>query len=211
MNRFLEKLLQPGNNSLSPSHLTLFAVQPYNFERLLFYLSGSNHAEVKAWMTTVDSTSKNDLSPEWLKSLQAEFRCERVEDDEMCATIRQVLSDHNYMIDPHTAVAFAAAQKLGYYRDDNAGDTVPKSAVVLLSTASPCKFEHAVTIAVGQDAWKKYSDSDFPDRGKAILALDERKPYLYEARPGASLEESQRVWRMKSANIIAEFGNVGMS
>ena len=161
-------------------------------------------------MTTVDATSKNDLSPDWLRLLQAEFRSERITDDEVCATIRQVLSDHQYMIDPHTAVAFAAAKKFGYYAT---GTTTAKDAskmkpVILLSTASPCKFEESVTVAVGPEGWKKYYQTEFPLRGKAILERDEIEPFHYKATDGLSLEESQNEWEAKSASIIADLGNV---
>ena len=181
--------------------------QPYNFERLLYYLSGCDHSAVKAWMTTVDLTSKNDLSPEWLSLIQAEFCSERITDEEMCATIRQVLSEHQYMIDPHTAVAFAAAKKLGYY--DTATDlSIKTNPVILLSTASPCKFEESVTIAVGSQNWEGYREADFPSRGTSILDLDEVEPILYTAKYGLPLEEIQKEWESQSAGIIAALGKV---
>ena len=153
-------------------------------------------------MTTVDLTSKNDLSPEWLSLIQAEFRCERVTDEEMCATIRQVLSEHHYMIDPHTAVAFAAAKKFGNYGAAT-GLSIQTKPVILLSTASPCKFEESVTIAVGSENWKKYRESDFPSRGTSILDLDEVQPILYKAKHGVPLDEIQKDWEAQSASIIA--------
>lgn len=152
-------------------------------------------------MDTVDSTSKNDLSSQWLTLLREEFQTERITDDEMCGVIRQIRKDFQYMIDPHTAVAFGAAQKLGYLDAEK--------PTVLLSTASPCKFEEAVTVAVGAEDWKKYYEEEFPIQGKATLELEEVKPISYKAKEGVPLEKSQEEWEIQARGIVAEFAKLG--
>ncbi|CAB9510197.1 Threonine synthase-like 2 [Seminavis robusta] len=181
---------------------------PYNFERLLFYLSG-DHARIKEWMTTVDLTSKNDLPPDWLQLLQQEFQSERITDEEMCAMTRQVRDDFSYIIDPHTAVAFCAAKRRGYYCSNNNSDSNSaannNTPVILLSTASPCKFQEAVTVAIGKEGWDRYYESEFPARGKALMQLEEVEPVLYKAQGSGgddALQKSQDAWERQSLDII---------
>jgi threonine synthase len=173
-------------------------------------------------MTTVDLTSRNDLPMDWLELLQKEFRSERISDEEMCATLRQVRDEYQYTMDPHTAVAFCAAQKMGYLQqhtdsptnkpsigctaNDNVVKATTRRPVILLSTASPCKFQEAVTAAIGESGWNEYFDKEFPARAKALMELKEREPYLYKAKPGGSLEESQDDWEKQASSIIASFG-----
>lgn len=61
----------------------------------------------------------------------------------MCQTLLEVRDEYGYVADPHTAVALAAAKKLGYF--GNGG------LCAILATASPCKFEESVTAALGVD------------------------------------------------------------
>ena len=58
-------------------------------------------------------------------------------------TIRRYWQDHNYLIDPHTAVA---AEVLAQYRVAS-GDETP---AVVVSTASPYKFCGSVLTAIGE-------------------------------------------------------------
>jgi len=163
-------------------------------------------------MSTVDLTGKNDLDSTSLALLQKEFKSERITDDEMCNSIRQIFADYEYLMDPHTAVAFAAAQKLGYCESQGAGAT-PKNnnqsesakLAVLLSTASPCKFEESVTVALGPQSWKQYFETEFPARGKAVLEKDEIEPVLYKAQEGIPLEKTQIEWEAQARILIDQF------
>jgi len=159
---------------------------PYNLERLLFYLTKENHGQVKAWYDQLEngdndtndaqqkagcidlkqSTTITKDTTNWLTQLQNEFRSARVTDDQLCAAMNRCLEDYGYWVDPHTGVAFAAAEQLGYLNGDNAshGDDVDAknsqtnkstvTAVALMATASPCKFQNAVTIALGKENGK---------------------------------------------------------
>lgn len=113
---------------------------PYNFERILFYLTQSNDKLVKEWMSTMDLENKIDLDQSWLHKLQAEFQSARITDEDVCSEIKGAKEDHNYYIDPHTAVAFAAARKLGY-RGSQYQRSPQVQVAAIFATASPCKFE----------------------------------------------------------------------
>ncbi len=185
--------------------------KPYNFERLLYYLTDENHTLVKQWMTTMDDTQKLDLPSEWLQKLQCQFRSARITDDEMCETMREVHNKFEYYMDPHTSVAFAAARHLGYPFSDSeeAGTTSSNDVDVnpiyaILSTASPCKFQEAVTIAIGKESWEKYHGSQFPTAAREVMEMKEIDPVVYDWPEGESMSEVQAKWEQTAKNILQE-------
>lgn len=173
---------------------------PYNLERLLFYLTGQQHDLIRQWYDVLTTKGKVELNDHWLSKLQAEFQSARVTDDELCATIRDILNVYNYWIDPHTAVAVAAAKQLGYWSASE--DSKEASAVAVMATASPCKFQAALTTAVGEESWKEYERSHFPERGTAMLQKPENPPILYPSANGLSFEENQKVWENLTRELI---------
>ena len=147
----------------------------------------------------MDATRKLDLPPEWLTKLQQRFASARVTDDHMCSTLRRVYETYSYLADPHTAVALDAARQLGY--DHDRGPDCP--AVAVLSTASPCKFEEAVSVAVGSEVWQKYVISDeFPASARAVMEQEEILPIRYKA--GETLEDSQIDWEKQARAILTQ-------
>ena len=56
----------------------------------------------------------------------------RYTDEETCAAVKEVHDQHNYVIDPHGAVGYLAAQAYG--------KTHPNQKTVILETAHPAKF-----------------------------------------------------------------------
>lgn len=176
--------------------LTTF-LQPYNFERLLYYLTDGDDSRVKEWMTSMEKTTKLDLDPSWLARLQREFRAARITDEVMCETTRMMQENYGYTIDPHTAVAVAAAESLGYSLSSSM-----KVPVAVLSTASPCKFEESVTVALGVEEWKAYFESGFPESGKAIMTREEIEPTIYAQGTD---------WESLARGIVAELGQIDES
>jgi threonine synthase len=172
---------------------------PYNFERLLFYLTNENHELVKQWMETVEKDKALALDAEWLEKLQRTFESARVSDDEMCATMRKVYKECNYWIDPHTAVAFCAAYKLGYDVE-----TQHHPLVAILATASPCKFRESLEVALGESGWLEYETKGFPPAAQQILERAEVPPIEYKAKAGASLIETQAAWGIQARSILKE-------
>ena len=178
--------------------------KPYNFERLLFYLTEENHDLVNQWMSTMEATTKLNLDDSWHTKLKEEFSSARITDDEMCASMKRVYDElDDYCIDPHTAVAVAGAEKLGYdiYNVNNHND----QPFAILSTASPCKFEESVTIGIGPTRWEKYVKFHFPQRAASIMKKDEIDPTLYKCLEGQTLEETQIEWERMARELISEF------
>eukprot|EP00584_Thalassiosira_punctigera_P007741 CAMPEP_0172530904 /NCGR_PEP_ID=MMETSP1067-20121228/4506_1 /TAXON_ID=265564 ORGANISM="Thalassiosira punctigera, Strain Tpunct2005C2" /NCGR_SAMPLE_ID=MMETSP1067 /ASSEMBLY_ACC=CAM_ASM_000444 /LENGTH=456 /DNA_ID=CAMNT_0013315209 /DNA_START=17 /DNA_END=1384 /DNA_ORIENTATION=+ len=129
---------------------------PYNFERIAFYVTGEKHGTIKEWMSTMEQSGQLTLNAQDLTRLKNDFRSARVTDDEMCSALRRAHAMLNYVADPHTAVAMAAAEKLGYaFHTENllSGKSVE---MVILATASPCKFQETVTVALGKEGWEQW-------------------------------------------------------
>jgi len=196
---------------------------PYNFERLLFYLTDQNHDLVRSWMTIVDSQQKLELSTEWLARLQQDFESARaVTDDEVCEMVRHLIAEYDYWVCPNTAVAWCAAEQLGYYTrptespttsdetetsDENGGKLDKATPVAILSTASPCKFQEALVVAVGQDGWERYKSKHFPKAAQRVLDSEETPPVLYKAKTGATLQQTQEEWERLAREIIDDMAN----
>jgi threonine synthase len=157
----------------------------------------------------MDQTSKLKLDQRWLQRLQEDFQSERVTDDEMCQTTRDVFHSCRYIADPHTAVALCGAMKLGFLKwtsNCGAASDQDSNPVAVLATASPCKFQEAVTIALGQDGWDYFMEHDFPNKARAILSKTEVDPIVYEAANGSALQDVQRQWEVRARQLMKELG-----
>lgn len=108
-----------------------------NLERLLFYAADCNPDKVKELMSDLNSKGKYDFANPF-DCFYADF-ADLQETDE---AIRNVFKNSNYLVDPHTAVAYSVYQK--YVKE-----TSDKSVNVIISTASPYKFPHSVIKALG--------------------------------------------------------------
>jgi threonine synthase len=111
-----------------------------NFERLLFDAYGREPAPVRALMGSLAQSRNFTIAPDPLTEIRSRFTAARADEDETAATVRSVHKEAGYLIDPHTAVAVAVAEK------ENRDRTVP---MVVLSTAHPAKFPAAVEAASG--------------------------------------------------------------
>ena len=110
-----------------------------NFERYLYYLRGENAGQVVRDMEVFGATGSLDLSARG-ERVAADFASRAVSEEETLATIREFYTEHDYLLDPHTAVGVCAGKE---FRDE-------KRPMVCLATAHPAKFGEAVTRAIGQ-------------------------------------------------------------
>ncbi|MDA0998627.1 MAG: threonine synthase, partial [Proteobacteria bacterium] len=111
-----------------------------NFERLLFDLLDNDGARVEATLREFRKTGHFSVTPETLATARQLFDSARYDDAETQATIRRVHAATGYLLDPHSAVAYAAAM------DKPETDGTP---MVVLATAHPAKFPDAVEQAAG--------------------------------------------------------------
>ena len=111
-----------------------------NFERLLFDIHGRDGRAVRALMASLAQSRRFALSAQALSALRAVFSADRADENETAATVRTMLRETGHLIDPHTAVGIAVAEK--ETRD-------PSIPMVVLGTAHPAKFPDAVEAACG--------------------------------------------------------------
>jgi len=112
-----------------------------NLERLLFLASGCDSAKVKGWMDALSKDGVYTVDKYTLENIQSVFSAGFSTQTECDAACGKVWHEQHYLIDPHTAVAFAVREKLG-----RSG-----KKCVVLSTASPYKFPTAVLRSIGGD------------------------------------------------------------
>ena len=108
-----------------------------NFERLLFDLGGRDGAALALQMQGFEGTRAMRLSNAQREGAAGLFVGERVDVDQMALAMRHAHETAAQVLDPHTAIAVAAAQR---HAD---------MPMVTLATAHPAKFADAVERATG--------------------------------------------------------------
>jgi len=111
-----------------------------NFERLLFEAYGRDPRAVRALMGSLSQSRQFTIAGRAMSEIRASFAADRADEDEIAAAIRTVRRETGRMIDPHTAVGVAVAEK--ETRD-------PAVPMVVLSTAHAAKVPDAVEAACG--------------------------------------------------------------
>ena len=138
LNRFFE-----GNNyskksveeTISPSMDISVAS---NFERLIYDFYTNRNAKIcNDLFSSFPSTSIQLNNDVWSKSKEL-FMSARVDDKDTLATMLEVFNSSEYLLDPHTAVGYKAAQLLKEQL------THP---IVTLATAHPAKFPETLKAA----------------------------------------------------------------
>src|SRR5262249_56243033 len=107
---------------------------------LVFEASDRDAAAVRALMSGLTHARHFVIAPPALAAIRAHFAAGRADEEETAATMRTVRREAGYLLDPHSAVAFAVAEKEGGDRG---------TPMVVLSTAHPGKFPEAVARAAG--------------------------------------------------------------
>ncbi len=113
-----------------------------NLERLLYALSGGDDRCVAGYMEQLAGTGSYTVDEDIRKKLTALFDAGYADEEATKSAIGRLWTEHRYLIDTHTAVAFHVLEE---YRA-RTGDETP---TVVASTASPFKFCDAVLDAIG--------------------------------------------------------------
>jgi len=111
-----------------------------NFERLLFEAAGRDSAVVRRLMASLEQSRRFVLPDGMLAVIRDEFDAGHADETETDAAIRAAWREAGDLIDPHTAVALAVADR------DVTDGSVPN---IVLSTAHAAKFPDAVEAACG--------------------------------------------------------------
>ena len=143
-NNLLTRFVNQGDYSVSEvvatSSPSMDIQMASNFERYLYYLYGCAPERIKRDFEQFSQSGRLSFDENLLDSIQADFASKSVNEAETFATIKQFYQEHNYLLDPHTAVGVNAAQEC-------CSENIP---VVCLATAHPAKFGDAVLKAIGK-------------------------------------------------------------
>ena len=142
-NDILDRTLKTGRyevTGVEPSTSPSMDIQvSSNFERLLFELYDRDGAAVKRLMAGLAQSGAFALCAEARDRLRAEFSSGRADDDEAAGIIARVHETGGELLDPHTAVGYAVAER----------EMRREVPMVTLATAHPAKFPDAVQAACG--------------------------------------------------------------
>ena len=126
-----------------------------NFERLLYDITQSSEY-VDSLMKELKETGKYNLKNSDLMKIQKSFCSYSVSEEEVGNIIKDTFHDHGIIVDPHTAVGIASANKCEKKYD----------LKVTLSTAHPAKFKDTVFNLLNNDKF-------ITDKVHNIMKLDE--------------------------------------
>lgn len=112
-----------------------------NLERLLYEITYRDSQRISLWMNQLKSEGIYTVDPGTLDLISSVFWSDFADDRETLDTIGEVWNKYNYLVDTHTAVAINVLEK---YRQSTGDET----KAVVLSTASPFKFNDSVAMAV---------------------------------------------------------------
>ncbi|MDE2464945.1 MAG: threonine synthase [Alphaproteobacteria bacterium] len=131
-----------------------------NFERALFEAMERDAHRCRTAMEQFAQSRSLTLAPEVLERLRARYDAVSVSDAKTLAAIARHYERTGQLIDPHTAVALAAAD-----------EQVAEGPLVVLATAHPAKFPDAVRKATGQIP-------PLPERLRALYEGEERQTVM---------------------------------
>jgi threonine synthase len=114
-----------------------------NLERLLYEITRDSD-KVSAWMTELATVGRFQVDPGTFREIRELFSADYVGNDESLRTIREVFGDSEYLVDPHTAVAWEVAERMR-----------ERDPVLVVSTAHWAKF--------GGDVYKALSDLPYDE------------------------------------------------
>ncbi|WP_419919751.1 threonine synthase [Candidatus Poriferisocius sp.] len=144
-NDILTQFFTTGSMTISEVHPTLSPSMDIqvssNLERLLFELLDRDGSRTADLLDSFRATGRMRIDAGVSARLSQGWFGVRVDDTETTATIAKLYRDTGIIIDPHTAVALAAAHRV----NREAGQQM-----VVLATAHPAKFGDAVKVAIGK-------------------------------------------------------------
>lgn len=159
-NDILARFFATGEYARGAVHHTLSPAMDIqiasNFERYLYFYFDEDHEQLQQFMQEFSANGCASLGQAPSDNI---FMATAVSTDETLAAIAQAYQQFDYVLDPHTAVGYAACEKL------TAGIKTP---VVLVATAHPAKFPQAVAQAV-PDLHPRHATLD------ALASLPQRK------------------------------------
>lgn len=181
VNDILHRALSSGDYSagtVTPTAAPSMDIQvSSNFERLLFDLAGRDGPALAAQMAGFESSKAMRLTNAQQQGAASLFASDRIEADDMSRAMAWAHARADEILDPHTAIGLAAAQRVAL---------PPHVPIVTLATAHPAKFDDAVERATGIRPTLPARVGDLFDREERYDVL----PATFEAITGYVAERA---------------------
>ena len=126
-----------------------------NFERLLFEAYNRDSLKVRNLMNELKENKKFIIEESALSFIKKDFLAKSISENDTQNCIADVYKKTGYILDPHTAVGYAAS------------DMPSGGSVITLGTAHPAKFPLAVESSIGRLP-------EIPDRLKKVMDGNEK-------------------------------------
>lgn len=168
-----------------------------NLERMLYMLSGGNDKQIKNWQDSLKQCGKITVTDDVKAKIAEHFCAGCCDDAKTLETIKSVYDKYGYLIDTHTAVAFAV------YEDykKRTGDETP---TLIVSTASPYKFANSVLSAFDCEI-----PADDFDKNEALSDLTSTEiPKPISALKGKTRRFGQVIDRDEMKSAIIKYLNI---
>jgi threonine synthase len=144
-NNLLTRFILNGDYSLGPvaqtSSPSMDIQVASNFERYLYYLNGEDAERTRRDMDSFAASGSLQFDQLTQERVRTDFASCSVSEAETIATIRDFYAQHDYVLDPHTAVGVKAGL----------AGREPGVPMICLATAHPAKFGAAVRSAIGHE------------------------------------------------------------
>jgi threonine synthase len=164
-NDILQRVINTGEykpDEVKPSLSPSMDIQvSSNFERLLFYILNKDDQKVGSLMKSLKDKGSFKLSIEEINEIKKDFKAEKISDSETLSIIQEVYKKEKFIIDPHTATAFGAINKIRELKD-----------IVALGTAHPYKFLETVKKATGENVEAPHQLEKFMDKEEKFDIID---------------------------------------
>ena len=112
-----------------------------NFERLIYDLNDKDANLTSEIMKTIKKDKSYIINEITLKKINSDFLSASLSEDEVLKTISDVYKKNKLILDPHTAIGFAAFDKVSLEGNN-----------IVLATAHPSKFPDAINKALDMNA-----------------------------------------------------------
>jgi threonine synthase len=173
-NDILTRFFDAGEYRASEVHRTLSPSMDIqvasNFERYLYYKLGCDGDRLRGMMDDFARTNALKVAAETPDAVDPDIVAGSAGSEEVLATIARYQQDLDYLLDPHTAVGVAVAQRL-------ADANVP---TVCLATAHPAKFPAAIKQATGSDIAHHPAIDKLMELPERLTVLDGRAAAVRE-------------------------------
>ncbi len=156
-------------------------VVPYNFWRFLYFNTRCDSETISTLMKSFQEEGEVDLNAETHKAICQGFESIAVSDELTLRTIKDCFENQQYLLDPHGAVAVAAARVLQPKLDK-------KIPVVSLATAHPAKFPEITRLAL--QCGETLPDQSIHATLEAAKSLPEKKLFTHRTDLGTFLAQS---------------------